>query len=56
VVEDIPKERGGILDMQSFSLALLAQQVWRLLSDTVSLCAILRAKCYPAHIREAGAS
>ena len=46
----IPKLKGGMgfRDLQSFNLALLAKQVWRLLCDPYSLCAkMLRAKYYP---------
>jgi len=38
----------GFRDFQSFNLALLAKQVWRLLSEPDSLCArMLRVKYYP---------
>lgn len=45
------KRRYGVQsfrDQQSFNLAMLAKQVWRLLCDPDSLCArVLRAKYYP---------
>ena len=38
----------GFRDFHSFNLAMLAEQVWRLLYDLDSLCArVLRAKYYP---------
>ena len=43
----IPKKHGGMgfRDLESFNLALLSKQVWRLLSEPDSLCAqVLRAK------------
>ena len=46
----MPKEKGGMefRDLQSFNSAMLAKQVWRLLSEPDSLCArVLRARYYP---------
>ena len=46
----MPKCRGGMgfQDLHSFNLAMLAKQVWRLLSAPDSLCArVLRARYYP---------
>jgi hypothetical protein len=38
----------GFRDFHSFNLAMLAKQVWRLINDPESLCAlVLRAKYYP---------
>jgi hypothetical protein len=45
-----PKNDGGMgfRDFQSFNLAMLAKQVWRLIDEPDSLCAkVLRAKYYP---------
>jgi hypothetical protein len=42
------KDGMGFRDLQSFNLAMLAKQVWRLLSDPDSHCArVLRAQHYP---------
>jgi hypothetical protein len=53
-----PKSDGGMgfRDFQSFSLAILAKQVWRLATDQESLCAtVLRAKYYPhGYVLKAG--
>jgi len=46
----MPKGKGGMgfRDLQSFNLAMLAKQVWGLLSEPDSLCArVLRARYYP---------
>jgi hypothetical protein len=38
----------GLRDFQSFNLAMLAKQIWRLIDESNSLCAkVLRAKYYP---------
>ena len=39
----------GFRDLHSFNLAMLAKQVWRLVTNPDSLCArILKAKYYPS--------
>ena len=46
----VPKAKGSMefRDLQSFNLAMLAKQVWRLLCEPESLCArVLRARYYP---------
>jgi hypothetical protein len=46
----IPNKRGGMgfRDLHSFNMAMLAKQVWRLLSEPESFCArFVRAKYYP---------
>ena len=46
----MPKNKGGMgfRDLQSFNLAMLAKQVWRLMAEPESLCArVLRPKYYP---------
>lgn len=46
----MPKSKGGMgfRDFQSFNLAMLAKQVWRLMAEPDSLCSrVLRAKYYP---------
>jgi hypothetical protein len=46
----------GFRDFHSFNLAMLGKQVWRLVTDPLSLCArVLKAKYYPnCHILKAG--
>lgn len=46
----MPKDRGGMgfRDRKHFNKAMLAKQVWRLISEPDSLCArVLRSKYYP---------
>jgi hypothetical protein len=48
-----PKNEGGMgfMDFHSFNLSMLAKQVWRLVNDLESVCAlVLRAKYYPMGI------
>ena len=45
----MPKEKGGmgLRDIHSFNMALLAEQVWRLIENYDSLCAkVLRSRYY----------
>jgi hypothetical protein len=53
----IPKKQGGMgfCDLESFNLAMLSKQCWRLLSEPDSLCAqVLRAKYFPSGNRASG--
>jgi hypothetical protein len=54
----LPKKYGGMgfRDFHSFNLAMLGKQVWRLISDPLSLCArVLKVKYYPnCHILKVG--
>lgn len=46
----MPKEKGGMefRDVQSFNLAMLDKQCWRLIEHNALLCArVLRARYYP---------